>query len=190
MILERLREETREGHLRVEGCLDLMGREWDRQGVVRLLDRFFGFYEPWEMRLEAALAECGMAGVYGGRGKMEKLRRDITFLRGGKVDWQGVKRCGRMPDFSDVPRMLGALYVIEGSTLGGQLITRRLEPVVGLEGVSFFRCYGEETGKRWREFQEVLLRQASSEAIEDRMVAAANETFAILEEWLKGWDDG
>ena len=50
---------------------------------------------------------------------------------------------------------LGRMYVMEGSTLGGQYIARHVEETLGLssgEGNSYFRGYGEATGERWREF--------------------------------------
>jgi heme oxygenase len=92
-----------------------------------------------------------------------------------------------MPDLSGVSRILGSMYVLEGSTLGGQIIARHFRRhVAGLEdgrGCSFFECYGPDVGTRWREFQGVL-RAHSSPSADDTMVAAAGETFVLLQSWL------
>ena len=49
----------------------------------------------------------------------------------------------------DDATLLGAMYVMEGSTLGGQLIARHVELVLGLtagQGNAHFRGHNERTG--------------------------------------------
>lgn len=52
----------------------------------------------------------------------------------------------------------GAMYVIEGSTLGGNVIAKQLSKTEGFDGVTFnfFGCYQENTGQMWKNFKEVL----------------------------------
>jgi len=55
----------------------------------------------------------------------------------------------------DGPALLGRLYVFEGSTLGGAVLRRRLRDAVApipAAAMSYYGCYGEELGLRWRDF--------------------------------------
>ena len=61
--------------------------------------------------------------------------------------------CRELPDVASSARLFGCLYVIEGATLGGQVITRHLHTHLGLTpacGASFFSGYGAQTGSRWK----------------------------------------
>lgn len=86
--------------------------------------------------------------------------------------------------------MLGCLYVIEGATLGGRVITRHLQNQLGTtpdSGGAFFDGYGAETGSRWKAFCTMLSQYADHSADEDRqaaIVAGANRTFETLTHWL------
>ena len=73
---------------------------------------------------------------------------------------------------------LGLLYVVEGATLGGQVISRRLEVKL-----AFFRGYGEATGRMWRE-TSARLRAVSNPAAQDEAVRSAVSCFTLLRRWL------
>ena len=80
---------------------------------------------------------------------------------------------------------MGSLYVIEGSTLGGQLIRRWLgeAPWQPAGGFAYFNAYGGDVSRMWRSFQERLLSFASIARV-DEIVRAANMTFEGLHGWL------
>ncbi|SMC43381.1 biliverdin-producing heme oxygenase [Moheibacter sediminis] len=53
---------------------------------------------------------------------------------------------------------LGILYVMEGSSLGGNVIKKQLSQnheFIDMD-FHFFGCYGEKTGEFWKNFKEVL----------------------------------
>jgi heme oxygenase len=77
--------------------------------------------------------------------------------------------------------------VLEGATLGGQLIARHVIPLLGLApdaGAAFFTSYGAEVGARWRSLGEFLRRQLGREADVQRAAGAACDTFGKLDCWL------
>ncbi len=58
----------------------------------------------------------------------------------------------------------GYLYVKQGSTLGGTVISRNLTRVLGLNPLSdqqFFAGFGEQNGTRWKKFIENLFSKAA-----------------------------
>ena len=82
--------------------------------------------------------------------------------------------------------VLGSMYVIEGSTLGGAVIAQAVERNLGLSagtGCAYFRSYGRETARMWKSFGAVLLA-ASSPETDDLIVGAAKTTFAVMQDWL------
>ncbi|MFC7347766.1 biliverdin-producing heme oxygenase [Chryseobacterium zhengzhouense] len=61
-------------------------------------------------------------------------------------------------EFKNEHEALGAMYVIEGSTLGGNVIAKQLSKTEGFDEVTFnfFGCYRENTGPMWKNFKEVI----------------------------------
>ena len=83
--------------------------------------------------------------------------------------------------------LLGSLYVLEGATLGGQILSRHFVTQFNLscrQGCSFFAGYGSETGRRWRAFCE-LLNSYSSPDGDAVIVQSAIQTFRCFENWLR-----
>ena len=72
------------------------------------------------------------------------------------------------------------MYVMEGSTLGGQVIARRLAlPLRSLVP------YGSRTGAMWRAFGAAA-RASLGPAERGLALEGARETFAVLQAWLTG----
>jgi heme oxygenase len=87
---------------------------------------------------------------------------------------------------ADRAAAFGALYVVEGSTLGGTIIARQVERSLGFTagaGCSYFRSYGAALGPMWKAFGRRLL-DLSDPAFDDRAVASANRTFETMRLWL------
>ena len=88
-----------------------------------------------------------------------------------------------LPEISGHAAALGAMYVIEGSTLGGQIICNMLKKQLKIEdGLSFFSGYGEQTIPMWKRFQAVLDLPGSQQG--DKIIEAANDTFGKFEVWF------
>ena len=82
----------------------------------------------------------------------------------------------------------GTLYVLEGSTLGGQLIARHLAETLGLgptSGAGGLVPHGADTGGLWRDFKRLLDEVAAQGRIDpDAVVSAARFAFATLDRWV------
>jgi len=81
----------------------------------------------------------------------------------------------------------GSLYVLEGSALGGQVITRSLAEA-GLHphnGTAYFHGWGDATPARWREFRAVLEAQLAGPGAVDDACEAARGTFDTLSQLLE-----
>jgi heme oxygenase len=180
MILSRLKIETREHHLRVERDLGVMDRELDLEAYGAVLSRLFAFHCSWEPRVAALLDD---ETFFGPRRKLHLIERDLEVLGVGKPPAAAASALPALCDHADA---MGSLYVLEGATLGGQIVAEHVERRLGLvrgEGSAYFRSYGKRVAERWRAFQSLLLA-ISSPATDDAIVAAAVATFARLHAWL------
>ena len=83
------------------------------------------------------------------------------------------------------------LYVLEGATLGGQVICRQLGPRLNLSadaGLSFYASYGELVGPRWKTFCALLTERAEGdpdpEAFTAAAALAAQQMFRAFGRWV------
>jgi heme oxygenase len=84
-------------------------------------------------------------------------------------------------EFSGENEALGAMYVIEGSTLGGNVIAKQLSKTEGFDNITFnfFGCYHENTGPMWKDFKEVLDTEVRTENY-DEVLAGAKKLYTFL----------
>jgi len=178
---QTLREATSAAHERLHlhaGFAAIQNGTIDLIDYRALLVRLYGFYLPFE----------AAAGIAVDRSTW--LREDLDDVTAGGYAPATIPRCAAMPRFATPARQLGALYVVDGSTLGGRRLARHLEPLLGylgMRGRRFFLGRGAETSEAWN---ALLARLASAEgtpAVREEIVEAAVTTFDIFEQWLDGW---
>lgn len=187
MILAELRQRTREHHLRVEAGLPLLRDDLTLDEYRALLLRFHGFYAPLEERLRRVPGweAVGVSPVE--RSKAPLLAADLRAL--GVPEPRDVPACPGLPAVDGLPRALGCMYVLEGATLGGQLIRRQLARTLGIapgSGCAFFASYGAEVGPMWKAFTAALEDFAAAHPVGGSIVDAACDTFCRLDAWLAG----
>jgi heme oxygenase (biliverdin-IX-beta and delta-forming) len=183
----RLREETRSEHEATEALMPLSGEVFPREIYVRTLETLLPLVESWERWAEAAAA-AGLRPLLAARHRSHLLRSDLEHLQGSTAgnppvpDWDSVLHAGGAdpsPGARDAG-FLGALYVMEGSTLGGQFLARHVEQVLGLtpgQGNAYFQGHGEATGAMWREVTEQIA--GVPDALAPVVIEAARRTFAL-----------
>jgi heme oxygenase (biliverdin-IX-beta and delta-forming) len=182
-LAECLRNVTGRHHASIERTLPLASFGLAVDVYRRILGAFLGFYEPLEAGLIRVVVDCGDLDLRG-REKGSRLRHDLRMLGLSEAGLAAIPRCPTVPHVDGVPGALGCMYVLEGSTLGGQIIHRHLEERLAIDahsGGTFFHGYGAETGAMWRSFVARLNRQPPPF---ERVVAAAVETFEQFERWL------
>lgn len=78
--------------------------------------------------------------------------------------------------------------MIEGSTLGGQIICKHLSQCLNLTpdtGAAFFSGYGQRTGMQWKAFREFFnLTYLDFNQSQQSIIDSANQTFITLDTWL------
>ena len=187
MLSSDLKARTREHHDRAEALPAMQAvvspdltRDVYRDHLVRLL----GFFGP----VEKALAHVD--GLSGWLPDLDARLVKTGWLRSDLDDLGGGTRPPEAPAPSwSLAEAFGALYVIEGSTLGGRIISRELKRSVGVtseHGGRFYASYGDERGDRWTAYKAALDQYAERhpEAV-DAVVHAAGDTFDAFGDWLQ-----
>ena len=184
-VLEALKAETRTSHAALErrfGALTEPGLQLETYRGILLQLR--GFVGP----LEDGIADLGAwldHGIdLGARRKADWLDADLHALGVSLAAHR--PRCSTLPELHTRSAGFGCLYVLEGATLGGQLITRSVSGSVGLtpsRGLRYFSGYGPATASMWRSFQAALCAHALASGETLGLICAARDTFDCLLAW-------
>lgn len=76
---------------------------------------------------------------------------------------------------------LGAMYVLEGATMGGQVIQKKLRATPAFEGLNlnYYTIYGDNLMPNWKSFVGVL-NTAVPESDYQQVIDSASETFRFI----------
>ena len=194
MDLKLLREATRPEHEATEAAVPLTGAELTRSAYVSVLQRFHGVVCAWDS-VAAAEVPAALAELLAQRGRCGSIKADLRFFDAETERNPPDTLLQQMRDLLNAngrgeqeertSRFLGAMYVLEGSTLGGQYIAHHVETALQLkpgEGDRFFRGYGKDTMPKWREFQQALAAIPDEQS--DLVIATAKGMFGIFREWM------
>lgn len=133
-----LREATHDVHQRLhrhDGFATIQNTTIDIASYRRLLIRLYGFYVPFE-----TVADIG-------RDRNAWLEHDLRALGLGRQELGAIAICNDIPSLMSADARLGALYVVEGSALGGRDLGRNLDRLLGWETINGRRfCLGRGSG--------------------------------------------
>jgi heme oxygenase len=101
-------------------------------------------------------------------------------------DYLNLPKCFALPVPDTEPQPLGCLYVVEGATLGGKIISRHLEEACWLNTAhgDTFSLGMEVRSGRCDAFGEMLTRHAGTSVDDRPILESAVDTFATLEAWM------
>jgi len=180
MINEQLKESTQPSHQALEKkMVSMIKNIRTREDYVKFLKLMYGYYAALEKRVQEYVSDVEI----GKRRKAEQLLQDISYFEAATTVNDS---CNELPPIRSNAEALGAMYVMEGSTMGGSTIARMIKGQAGIDGpsgFSFFNGYGEETGKMWEEFK-VFLNRPFDEMEKLNLILTANRTFITFSNWI------
>lgn len=188
-LLAALKTETTPQHLALENGLDLFKRASTEEGYRELIEGFYGLYEPLEKELAERADWAALNWDFEGRQKTGWLEDDLHAIGLSETDILMLPLAADLPALDSLGAVVGCLYVLEGSTLGGQVISRRLRESLDItpeNGGRFFTGYAEQTGLHWRRFMEWGETLATQDpALQTEAVASAKSTFDCFARWFQ-----
>lgn len=176
-VLGRLRQATGDAHRRIEDRFDAVSELSDGIRRPSVLSRYAALYQSALSALAREL-EC----VEG----LDFASRRLAWRSAGMTAFK--LAAPAFPQPADRAEALGALYVVEGSTLGGRIILRQLrERGIDDPELTFLDPYGRSSGEMWRGLLAVLEREGSgAPACLDGMCRGATRGFLHAERILCG----
>lgn len=178
---QMLREATHAVHERLHrhaGFAAILDRNIDRSDYRALLSRLYGFHAVFERNALLAPRRSG------------NIVADLTALGLTRHSIMQIELCPFVPDLETPERRAGALYVIEGSSLGGLQLSKCLDDLLGrgtLDGRRFFAHRMAADGGAWRGVLAALERWEHDLPGRRKVVQGAVDTFAAFETWIAGW---
>ncbi|WP_432713310.1 biliverdin-producing heme oxygenase [Pedobacter sp.] len=183
MLSEEIKENTKTNHQTLEKkMIGKMRSIESKDDYANFLAIFYSYFGGLELAINKHL-DSSVLPDYGQRRKTAALVDDLGAL-GHTLPTLAVD--GSLPEIENHYQALGALYVIEGSTLGGRIICKMLSKQMDFiddSVLSFFNGYGEQTDSMWQVFKQTMDLPANEQQHET-IINAANQTFLHFGEWF------
>jgi heme oxygenase len=180
MITTRLKAETADHHKATEAVSygdKIMGGTLTKAAYATLIEKNYILHAlvenalvqsnliPEELRLRERL-------------KTAALAEDLVLLNHAVPNLPSITI-----QYTTAAQALGAMYVVEGATLGGAYILKALQrnPAIAPIGTfHYYGVYGESIGAKWKTFQESLIAHVNTTALEDEAIESAKKTFDLF----------
>ncbi len=183
MLSEELKLNTKEQHQLLEKkMVEEMKSITTLQDYAHLLSLFYSFFGGLELAIDKYI-NTTILPDYALRRKSAALANDLVELC-KPLPVLALK--SDLPEIRDHLQSIGALYVMEGSTLGGKVIAKMMLKQLNLtemKGVTFFTGYGEQTMRMWQTFKQTIDIPLSASEIEI-ITKSANDTFLQFSNWF------
>jgi heme oxygenase len=194
-IMERLRDETSDLHKHAESRplqRQIAKGTVDREAFVRYLGQLFLLHRALETALrEARGKHTAIAALATSeRMRVPDLSFDLEFfgvapesIRPGRATGRFVRLVEKTRGLDPVV-LLGAFYVVEGSTNGGRFLAQVLHRAWNLEGdgVASFDPYGDRQPLMWDAFKREMNAAAFEPGHVEAIVDMARTTFKAIAE--------
>ena len=187
---EILREGTHAAHVRLNHNHLLRGITqpgYTLQSYQQVLQVYAVFYRDFEAAVDAFVQDQPPLFDYASRRKLPWLRQDLQHF--GLAQPAQAPQAPAALQFASSAQLV-ALYTIEGSTLGGQLISRHIGTQLGLsadQGGRFFHGYGEATRPRWLHFETFMEQILVDDSGRSAACQKASQVFLHLETALNDY---
>ena len=179
MLRDRLKNLTKPFHDELETKSipqKIISKTITKDEYIHLLSVFYSILQPFEIELSNQSAKFASFGIsINQRAKAHLLENDLTNL--GVALPKTIKYSEQ-----DFEHLVGAMYVFEGSTMGGIHLSRELALVdFAKDAHSYFTPYKQDTMQRWQEFclfLDQIDKQSNFDG--DTTILSACKTFLSL----------
>lgn len=176
MLSTNIKEATKAAHLNLEKkVIEKLKAIRSNADYADFLKYFYTYFSQVEQAIAPYITEQ-LLPDYKDRRNSTYLKNDIEELGGLIVETPSIN----LPVIENQLQALGALYVMEGSIMGGSIIVKMLEKGGITKGISFFSGYGEATGQKWGVFTAVMNQAATTSEEETIAIQTANEAFTCF----------
>lgn len=190
LLFERLHQATRLAHRRLERQVDIYRPNFDVRNYRRLIQGFWGFYQPLERKL-AVLADQTLPSYSQRQCKAPRLKQDLLSLGVTETDIAALPLCGRLPAIPTLPQVFGVLYVIDGAALGERIVATHLggdklgiRPSQGGSFLSSLSASYDPLLDTWWQDLIAMTETMEDPDLQDLVIRSAMDTLECFETWL------
>ena len=176
-----IKENTKDLHQSVEEKMNaqaIFDQNYQLDDYKYLLGMNFRLHQQFEDKAYAALSEDLRSQLN------PNLRKKLHLLEkeANELTIQMSKTDIKIPILNEA-EALGIIYVMEGSSLGGNVIQKQLKKNPRFETIDFhfFGCYGDKTGENWKSFLEIFNSQLDENQFEDVLTGAQKAYTYLLD---------
>lgn len=191
IFLQRLRSKTANSHQLIEqnsAAQLLMSEEVTIAQYADYLKRLYGFVHGFE-KMVFTLLEHNQLLQLDERRKAHFIQADLALLNHAAAQTY-VNDALFSTHYPTAAAAFGGMYVLEGSTLGGQIISKHLSKVLGAAvagKTTYLSAYANQTGAMWKSFLQLLCDAGTTGCKEDEIIDSAVNTFSLLNNCLSDY---
>ncbi len=188
LFLQQLRSKTAHSHQLIEQnrvSQSLMSQDVTITQYTQYLKSMYGFVYGFEKMVFPLLKHNELLQI-DDRRKSHLIQADLALVNHTAVQPYVNDELFSI-HYQTASAALGGMYVLEGSTLGGQIINRHLSKVLGdsVAGkTTYLTAYNGQTGSMWKIFLQLLCEAGATTANEDEIIDSAVDTFSLLNNCL------
>lgn len=191
MVIDKIREATLKYHDDFTGwARNIFNGSISMEQYKTVLKTFYGFYKPFEEKLEKVEGINELGLDLENRRKINYLLEDMKSLGITETEINEIKMAkdDDLPPLNNLANALGSMYVIEGATLGGKMVGAQLKDIFSFNGngTGFFLSYGEQVKPRWAKFIEIINKYAQETNTDGQIVDASHAAYFKFNDWLAG----
>lgn len=178
---ERLKQYTQAEHQETEKLLiNRIKSVRSNEDYIELLKIFYGYFAPLETLVRQHLTSKDLPDLHERRSAV-RIEEDLKALGYQET----LTLSTSLPQIENKHDAAGAMYVQEGSTLGGRHIARMISGKIDCQDAfSFFEGYNEKTDQMWDNFKSYLNQNVTTESEAIQVMDGAKQTFAKMKEWI------
>ncbi len=188
-IMTLLKNNTAIAHKQLENVpffKRLFASDYTTTEYKHLLSSFYRYFAAVEPILFADLPPESHPHLLH-RIKTHLLRQDLVSL---DVNVEALAMSHILPPLTTFAQKMGVLYVLEGSQLGGRIISQHLKNHFGARTalpINFYSCYGTDLHLQWQGFSLYMGESFNhqNDAVIHEVIDSANATFASLQKWIE-----
>lgn len=180
MLSDYLKEKTANYHQEIEEKLEsnkLFNSTFTDKNYYKMLQVNHVFLKSYEDSIKQFLTEKDLENLALTKlNKLSLIEKDIQELGIDEL------QVNKQYELANRAEAIGALYVIEGSMLGGNVIAKTLKKYPFLENKSFnyFGHYGENLGSIWKTFINYINQEFTTEQEQQQVFEGAKKAYEDL----------
>jgi heme oxygenase len=198
-IMDRLRAETRAAHADTESVpfnQRLIAGTLPLQFYIMQLNCLHEVHQALEQALASSMHPAVMRVWHDDMAKVPLLRQDLAYFERSKgkvavhpdalaAAAECVRDIHHLARTSEVS-LLGVLYVLEGSMLGGTILRKHLAAAFDLErdGLAYYTPYGNQVMPHWQQFKARMNDAIVDPGDQQAIIDAAQGTFSHVKHIL------